>query len=114
MWEESLRPSALLVLARVSLSLPEGYVKKGYLIANEGAGGRVGGGVDERVETIYSFIGEYAPTQDTDCTKQETIHNIHDPAEVYRQSLQNAFVRSGEEAAEASLKPKQASGCEVR
>ena len=64
------------------------------------------------METIYSFIGEYAPTQDTDCTKQDTIHNI--PAEVYRQSLQNAFVRSGEEAAEASLKPKQASGCEVR
>lgn len=28
--------SALLVLARVSLSLPEGYVKKGYLITNEG------------------------------------------------------------------------------
>ena len=66
------------------------------------------------METIYSFIGEYAPTQDTDCTKQDTIHNIHDPAEVYRQSLQNAFVRPGEEAAEASLKPKQASGCEVR
>lgn len=42
MREESLRPSALLVLARVSLSLPEGYVKKGYLIANEGADGRVG------------------------------------------------------------------------
>lgn len=42
MWEEALRRSALLVLARVSLSLPEGYVKKGYLITNEGAGGRVG------------------------------------------------------------------------
>lgn len=39
MWGEALRRSALLVLARVSLSLPEGYVKKGYLIANEGAGG---------------------------------------------------------------------------
>lgn len=35
-----LRRSALLVLARVSLSLPEGYVKKGYLIASEGGGAR--------------------------------------------------------------------------
>lgn len=61
------------------------------------------------METIYSFIGEYAPSQDTDCAKQETIRNIHDPAEIYRQSLQNAFVRTGEEAAEANLKPKQAS-----
>ena len=57
---------------------------------------------DERIETVYSFIGEYSP--DTDCVKQQKINNIHDPAEVYRQSLQNAFVHKSESHDETTAK----------
>ena len=59
---------------------------------------------DERIETVYSFIGEYSPSQDTDCVKQQKINNIHDPAEVYRQSLQNAFVHKSESRDETTAK----------
>ena len=53
-----------------------------------------------RLETIYSFIGNFSPSQDTDCMKQEMIKNVHDPAEIYRQSIQNSLISNGEEEKE--------------
>ena len=49
-------------------------------------------------------MGTFAPTQDTDCEKQSKIQNIHDPAESYRQSIQNALVSTGAEEDEAVQK----------
>lgn len=59
--------------------------------------------LDMRINTIYSFVGSYSPIQDTDATKQRKIQNIHDAAEVYRQSIQNALVTTHtEESDEAA------------
>lgn len=79
--------SALLVLARISLSLPSSMLPEATLIPDQ----------DHRLERIYSFVGTFAPLQDTDCDKQPKIQNIHDPAESYRQSIQNALVTTGAE-----------------
>ena len=51
-------------------------------------------------ENIYSFIGNFSPSQDTDCMKQEMIKNVHDPAELYRQSIQNSLISTTEEVKE--------------
>ena len=70
------------MLARVSLSLPEGHDLTGIQNLND----------YERLETIYSFVGTFTPAQDIDCIKQEKIQNVQDPAEIYRQAIQNALV----------------------
>lgn len=77
------------MLARISLSLPK---EKRVLDMEEG---RFEGGIsrtDNRLNSVYSFVGSYSPLQDTDATKQQKIQNIRDPAEIYRQSIQNALV----------------------
>lgn len=84
----------MLILARISLSLPSSSLPTGSLIQDQ----------DHRLERIYSFVGTFAPTQDTDCEKQSKIQNIHDPAETYRQSIQNALVSTGAEEDETVQK----------
>ncbi len=59
-----------------------------------------------RINTIYSFVGSYSPIQDTDATKQQTIQNIHDAAEVYRQSIQNALVTTHTEQSDEAAAMK--------
>lgn len=93
------RENALLILARISLSLPSSSLPTGSLIQDQ----------DHRLERIYSFVGTFAPTQDTDCEKQSKIQNIHDPAETYRQSIQNALVSTGTEEDEAVQKTNKQS-----
>ena len=93
--------SALLVLSRISLSLPAGYNDNGFIIPDEGIHVFTLSSVDTRLETIYSFIGNFSPSQDTDCMKQDVIKNVHDPAEIYRQSIQNSLIATAEEIKEA-------------
>ena len=62
------------------------------------------------MNSIYSFIGSFSPIQDTDTTKQQTIHNIHDAAEVYRQSIQNALVTTSNEESDEVTVTKSRSG----
>ena len=69
--------------------------------------------VESRVNSIYSFIGSFSPVQDTDATKQQTIHNIHDAAEVYRQSIQNALVTTSNEESDEVTVAKSRSGVKM-
>lgn len=61
----------------------------------------VGFSLDTRLETVYSFIGNFSPSQDSDCMKQDMIKNVHDPAEIYRQSIQNSLIATSEEEKES-------------
>lgn len=56
------------------------------------------------MQSIYSFVGNFSPAQDTDCANQPRIKNIHDPAEIYRQALQNALVASEKKDEDTLLK----------
>ena len=47
---------------------------------------------DERIETVYSFIGEYSPSQVRDCVMPHMIYNFLAAAVVILQSLQYASV----------------------
>ena len=66
--------------------------------------------VDTRLETIYSFIGNFSPSQDTDCMKQDVIKNVHDPAEIYRQSIQNSLIATAEDIKEIQPQKQSRTG----